>query len=429
MSESFQWNPHSDQPHNIAPKKKRIKHYFKHADSYVDIFSANLNKAVPALSLYKRYKKKMYNDPVKIVKPFAISVSQQEEKNPEIADSLREIGVCQTLVRIPSWERDKLQSFEKFFDILQKKEIEFSVALIQQRDDILHPSHWEHFLEDVFSSFGRKCSFFEIGHAWNRSKWGVWDHKEYLKLARPAFSLAKDYGVKLVGPAVIDFEFHLYAPVLKEIPFDKVSSLLYVDRMGAPENKQFGWDTPRKIALLKAIIDACLKKKQCLWITEVNWPLQGTGKYSPASGKPNVSEEQQADYLVRYFILALASGYIERIYWWQLAAPGYGLIDCREKTWRKRPSFFAMKTLISFLEGSTFTGKINQPGVKFFSFSKGKKNFTICWSNHGQSLFYEYCFPKKVIKVVGRDGKEIAFKDNKIKITESPIYVFSEDSS
>ncbi|MEA3421231.1 MAG: hypothetical protein U9Q97_06100 [Acidobacteriota bacterium] len=429
MSESFQWNPHSDQPHNIAPKKKRINYYFKHADSYIDIFSANLNKAVPALSLYRRYKKKMYNETVKIVKPFAISVSQQEEKNTEIADSLREIGVCQTLVRIPSWERDKLQSFEKFFDILQKKEIEFSVALLQQRDDVLHPSHWEHFLEDVFSSFGGKCSFFEIGHAWNRSKWGVWDHKEYLKLARPAFFLAKYYGVKLVGPAVIDFEFHLYAPVLKEIPFDKVSSLLYVDRMGAPENKQFGWNTPRKIALLKAIIDACLKKKQCLWITEVNWPLQGTGKYSPASGKPNVSEEQQADYLVRYFILALASGYIERIYWWQLAAPGYGLIDCREKTWRKRPSFFAMKTLVSFLEGSTFTGKIHQPGVELFSFSKGKKNFTICWSNRGHLPFYEYCFPKKVIEVVGRDGKEISFKDNKIKITESPIYVFSEDSS
>jgi hypothetical protein len=31
-----------------------------------------------------------------------------------------------------------------------------------------------------------------------------------------------------------------------------------------------------------------------LWITEVNWPLAGTGAFSPAAGKPNVGEDEQA---------------------------------------------------------------------------------------------------------------------------------------
>ena len=106
---------------------------------------------------------------------------------------------------------------------------------------------------------------------------------------------------------------HLYPAILPRIPFNVFSSLLYVDRMGAPENRQFGWDLQRKASLLKAVVDTCGMGKKPLRITEMNWPLKGTGKYSPVSGKPNVSEEDQADYLVRYYVLSLASGFIRRI--------------------------------------------------------------------------------------------------------------------
>jgi hypothetical protein len=278
-------------------------------------------------------------------------------------------------------------------------------------------------LEEVFSRFGGDASFFEVGHAWNRTKWGVWSYKEYLKLALPAVSLAEKHNVKLVGPAVIDFEFHLYPPVLDAIPFSKVSSLLYVDRMGAPENLQHGWDTSRKIALLKAVVDGSCGRKRDLWITEVNWPLKGAGKYSPASGKPNVSEEEQANYLVRYFILCLTSGLVERIYWWQLVAPGYGLIDSRKKEWRKRPSFYALKTMVSLLERSTFTGKIQHPEALIFSFCKGKNNFIVCWT---QGAPCEHVFPRRIMGVLSCDGKEIPFKDDRIKIDGCPKYVFIE---
>jgi hypothetical protein len=251
----------------------------------------------------------------------------------------------------------------------------------------------------------------------------VWNYKEYLQLARPAAELAYRYGVKIVGPAVIDFEFHLYPPVLKEIPFDKVSSLLYVDRVGPPENTQFGWDTAAKVALLKATVDMSAKKGKDLWITEVNWPLKDTGKYSPASGKPNVSEGQQADYLVRYHILTLASGFVERVYWWQLVAPGYGLIDSRGGTWRKRPSYFALKTMVTILEGSTFIRKIEHPDVHLFSFRKNGETCVVCWTP-GPSI--ELSFPFRVKRIVGRDGQGEPVNDNRILIEESPKYVFCE---
>lgn len=423
MSFEFRWNPFTDQPHNIAPRKERFKYHFRHVGSYVSLVLSNLRKAHPVLPLYRQYRKKMYREQVNIENPFALSVSPLEGRNEEVVEALKELGISRSLVRVPSWEREKLEVFQEFSKLLNDNKIELTIALLQQRNDVLDPSCWEGFLEDVFSRFAKISSFFEIGHAWNRTKWGVWDYKEYLNLARPAVSLAEKYNAELVGPAVIDFEFHLYPPVLKAIPFDKVSSLLYVDRVGAPENTQFGWDMSRKIALLKAVVDGSSRRKRDLWITEVNWPLKGTGKYSPASGKPNISEEEQADYLVRYYILCAASGLVERIYWWQLVAPGYGLIDSRGKEWRKRPSFYAMKTMVSQLEGSCFMEKVQNPQAEIFSFLKGEHNFVVCWTN---GPAFDYFFDGRVVRVLSRDGKEIPSSNGRVKIEASPKYVFLE---
>lgn len=430
MSYTFQWNPFADQPHNVAPKKERFWHHFKHVGSYVYLVASNLRKAAPVLSLYQKYRKNMYKNPVKLEDSFALSVSPLVERNDRVVECLKETGVSKTLVRISSWEREKLDSFTQFFDLLGENKIEFSIALLQQREDVLNPSAWVNFLKDVFSRFKGMCSFFEVGHAWNRTKWGVWDYEEYLKLARPAVSLAGEYGVRLIGPAVIDFEFHLYPPVLEEVYFDRVSSLLYVDRVGAPESKQFGWNTPRKVALLKAVIDGCSGKERPLWITEVNWPLKGTGKYSPASGKPNVSEEEQASYLVRYFVPCLSGGLVERIYWWQLAAPGYGLIDNRRQEWRKRPSFYAFKTMVAHLRGSTFVGKMPHSQAQIFLFRSGSEDFAVSWvaadKEKTRPPFSEIFFPRRVTRVFHRDGQEIPLQGNEVILEECPKYIYFE---
>ena len=81
-----------------------------------------------------------------------------------------------------------------------------------------------------------------------------------------------------------------------------------------------------------------------------------------SSGKPMVSEEAQADYLVRYYVLGLASGLVDRIYWWQMAAPGYGLVDTREAPARKRPSFRAFRTMTGMLAGAEFVRRERPDG-------------------------------------------------------------------
>jgi len=419
-SKKFSWNPYADQPHNVASRSQRFKAHFSYAGSYLRLAAANLQILVPILIRYRAYRRTLHKKCVPIGDPFAVSVSLLDGKEDDILQALKETGVNHTLVRIPSWEKDHLPEYDVFIDGLRNSGMDVVIALLQNREDVLDKKRWIDFLNHVFSRFSSKSLFFEIGHAWNRTKWGLWDYREYLELARPAFSAAQTYDVNLLGPAVIDFEFHLYPPVLKAVDFDAITSLLYVDRVGAPENTQFGWDLSKKITLLKAAVDQCSRKGKELWITEFNWPLKGTGKYSPASGKPNVSEEQQANFLVRYYILALSTGMVKRIYWWQLAAPGYGLIDNRGKQWRKRPSFLAFKTLVVHLRNSEFVRKEMNADAEIFLFRKNRDNFAVCWTKKGCS---RHSFSDPILRALDRDGEELGFSGTRLVLTEKPVYV------
>jgi hypothetical protein len=103
MPSRFEWNEFADQPHNVAPRSERLKHHFKHAGSYFTLTTANLRKAIPVLNLYRRYWKGMYQKPVTLGNCFGLSVSMAAERNNEVVENLKEVGVRLTLVRIPSW--------------------------------------------------------------------------------------------------------------------------------------------------------------------------------------------------------------------------------------------------------------------------------------------------------------------------------------
>jgi hypothetical protein len=153
----------------------------------------------------------------------------------------------------------------------------------------------------------------------------------------------------------------------------------------------------------------------------MNWSLRGTGEFSPVAGRPCVTEDDQANYLVRYFVICLATGLVERIYWWQLVAPGYGLVDSRDTPWRRRPSYFAMAAMVRLLEGSRFIGKAPDMNAEIFLFRKGEEEFAVCWSRTGE---VGHRFSRRPVSILGRDGKERKIPPDRIRIEETPQYVF-----
>jgi hypothetical protein len=234
--------------------------------------------------------------------------------------------------------------------------------------------------------------------------------------------------VEVLGPAVIDFEplataGYLNLPAMPR--FDAVASLLYVDRRGAPENRQAGFDTVRKVALLKALADTARNAAGRSWITEFNWPLW-EGPHSPAGRMVAVDEETQASYLVRYLVPVLSTGWVERAFWWQLVAKGYGLLAPEEGTLRRRPAFRALATLLAELGGTVAEGPLPAPpGARLFRFRRpGGGAVVAAWAVAGE---VELEPPGEVGTVVGRDGAASRIRPRRLRLGPAPVYLHLDD--
>jgi hypothetical protein len=346
------------------------------------------------------------------------------EKDPEgLLEAVEELGVRSVLLRLHPWQQDHRPE-EELAAQLSEAGKELTFALPQSRELVRDPARWRAAVEELaerFRPFGRR---FQVGQAINRSKWGVWNHGEYLELAAAAGEILRRHPeTEVLGPAVIDFEPHAMAAVLNRrrpgVRFDAVANLLYVDRRGAPENRQLGLDTIDKVTLLHAIAETAHNSAGRSWITEVNWPLW-EGPHSPAGRDVAVDEETQADYLARYYLLVLATGLVERIFWWQLVARGYGLVDPVDQQLRRRPAFHAMRTLARVLDGSLCLGPLPSPSpVRLLGFRhEDGSEWVAAWST-GESTRVE--LPRRAVEVLSRDGEPAGRVGRQIRVTRSPL--------
>lgn len=323
------------------------------------------------------------------------------------------LGVGQALIRLHPWQDDHAAE-EALARELAGAGVELTFALPQSRELVRDRGRWRAAIEELATRFAPYGARFQIGQAINRSKWGVWCYGEYLELAADAAAiLRRRAGVELAGPALIDFEAHATAAVVNRrhpaLRFDALASLLYVDRRGAPENRQLGFDTVDKVTLLAAIAETSrLIGSRRHWITEVNWPL-AEGPHSPAGRKVAVDEATQADYLARFYLLALGSGYVERVFWWQLVARGYGLVDPgADGTLRRRPAHAALATLAREVPADSLChGPLPAPdGARLYRFTRpGGGDLVAGWSTAGPR---RAALPSSPRRAVSRDGAPIA---------------------
>jgi lipopolysaccharide kinase (Kdo/WaaP) family protein len=366
------WDALSDQPHQHAGRLTRLGIRLADARAHAEEAVA-VARALPRIGARYRMlrgtlRAELQTRPV----PWGgvgVAVRPHPEAPEVVPQALAELGrgaaPLPVLLRLHPWEVDH-RAEEELARELASQGHELTFALPQNRELVRDPARWRAAVEEIgerFSPYGRR---FEIGHAINRSKWGIWNLGQYVELATAAMEILRRQGdVLILGPAVIDFELHVSAAVLNlkrpGLRFDAVSSLLYVDRRGAPENRQAGFDTVAKVVLARAIADTARNAAGRVWITEVNWPL-AEGPYSPAGRAVAVDEETQADYLARYYLLTLGTGLVERVFWWQLIAKGYGLMDPEDpRRPRRRPSFHALKTLVRELDGTTLERVLPAP--------------------------------------------------------------------
>jgi len=339
----FIWDYFSDQPYPLKDRAYKRKMRKKSLVDVAPLVLSNLiffPLSIMTMKLFKGKKKLEYGVGVNLDKGSA-QVSLVEE-----------LGVKHLIIRLPLWDMERLEEYVAFVKSFGEDK-EILLNILQDREHIDNEELLKSAITRIFRVFDGVVNEYQIGSAINRTKWGFFSVGEYLKFYKRVEDIRdREFpSLILVGSSVIDFEYHYTIRSLfnfSSVQYDRLSSLLYVDRRGSPYSTQMGiFDTNNKINMLYALSRLSSKTTDDIYITEVNWPLSNTAPYAPTSELECVSEAVYAEYLAEYLDIASKSQKISRVYWHQLIARGYGLVDDSNNEMRRMDGFWVFKEILS----------------------------------------------------------------------------------
>jgi len=433
----YPWDHHSDQPYIIRNKELKRKIYQL---SWFQMTKAILVTALvfPIVFLLQLLRKKTSLATSNPGRCIGLSVHVETEAKgkttvsaEEIGQMLDDLGVRHVLMRIPLANIDQLEKYVSHLDLLKKSNREVIINLLQSRPLLDNPDDQQNALGKVLKALTGKVEYIQVGNAYNRKKWGFYHFREYNDFFQHVRTVSKQIcpEIKLLGGSTIDFEpIHLIESLfhLRPTAYDGYATQLYVDRRGAPENKQLNlYNFLSKINFISLLHKLSFKSKGDLWITEFNWPLENTLPFAPCKDGL-VSEQDQANFLARSYLIAIASGRVRTCYWHQLIAPGYGLVNNQTEQPRKHPSYYALATIIRlFSEASNVRYSTRHKGINgLYSFQcqtiyNGKPVTVIAlWSVTEAHLNN----PENTQTWLDLSGNSI---ENPASITESVVYAIN----
>lgn len=387
----YLWDDRSVQAIPVLRSRDRNRH--RPVMGHLKVAMSTVKRAPKQWLRHRNVLKQAFAEPVEMAGRIGLADEAAQPPAPELA----ELGHPPLLLRF--YHHDPEPIWQSGIDqarALKEAGHDIAVALVQTHNSLADTNNWAYFVGTILGSLADHISFAEIGHAINRVKWGLWTVAEYKKLLAPLRGIP----VPLTGPAIIDWEAHCLSTAIDAIPsditFHALSHHLYVDRRGAPEKEQDGHDLVSKLAWLKSIAESSGAFDSRVIISEVNWPLLNTGVWSPVnspyvspgerSNDPSVSEEDYAAYMMRYILLAICSGFADRVYWWKLAAHGFGLIDDQDPARRKRPAFAAFEELLRTLGAARFESK-QEPAEGLIQLHFSNPRCTVTWSTTEPQTF------------------------------------------
>jgi len=360
----FEWDHYSDQPYPIRDKEAKKEIYKKTVFDTIKLIFVNI--LLFPIILIQFIFALFENKEIDTKNFFGMGITLGTDK--KLVD---ELGINDLLIRLPLSDINNLEKYKSFIE--QFKEYNILVNILQDREHVEDSKLLKESMTKIFKTLPVKE--YQIGNAINRKKWAFFTMDEYMRFYKTIQDIRdrefKD--IKLIGSSVIDFEYHFSVRTLfnfYKIHYDKFSTLLYVDRRGSPQNRQMGLDLIKKIKLLYAMVSLSPKSNNEIIITETNWPITGTAPYAPTSEKECVSLEEYTLFMVQYYLLALSTGMVKTIYWHQLVAAGYGLVD--ERDGKKYPAYEAFITMTKFLKGSRLIEFDFKSETKYMKFKKDK---------------------------------------------------------
>lgn len=273
---------------------------------------------------------------------------------------------------------------------------------------------WQQFLDTVFQRYGERIALFEIGNTPNRGRWSGFNGRTFLVAWEIALRSAERAKVRVAGPNVSDFEplynaaFLSFIKRLGRAP-EVHTDNLFVERVIEPEafdHRVLGRlaTSLLKLNLVKKarVLAQLGEQRGCreLICTYTCWTNKRAARRSPWPA------QKQADYMLRYLVLAASSGALRRVYWGPLicnrdgliddACPDYPVID--QVTYYQRvrgkaedfsltPAFHTLANTARILQDTQLTPLAHQPnGLSVFKLTAPEGAITyVLWCRDGQS--------------------------------------------
>ncbi|WP_176835622.1 MULTISPECIES: DNRLRE domain-containing protein [unclassified Paenibacillus] len=171
-----------------------------------------------------------------------------------------------------------------------------------------------------------------------------------------------------------------------------------------------------------------------VWTTEASWPTH--------VGPRGVSEEMQAQYLVRLIALSLANG-VEKFWWYDLMDKGmdetyhedrFGLIRNMNDplgAYAPKPGYAAYGAMTRMLNGYTYADTDTVSGsVYSIRFSNGQQDRRVLWSSTQQPITLHATQPLVITDIM---GNSLIYTPDQGRVyltsSESPVYVSGAVSS
>jgi lipopolysaccharide kinase (Kdo/WaaP) family protein len=202
-------------------------------------------------------------------------------------------------------------------------------------------ARWRDFVESVIRLYGARLDAIEIGNTPNRGRWSGYSAQSYLATWQIAAKVAEEAGRTLAGPNISDFEpvynvgFLNAMGKLHAMPSIHTNNL-FVERVVEPEafdhrvasrfaTRWLNLNLIKKAGILQEISrQHDIARTYC---TYTCWSRKRLTRWS------TTPENKNADYLMRYLVIAAASGTLDRVYWGPLICQRDGLIGCGDDSY------------------------------------------------------------------------------------------------
>jgi len=167
-------------------------------------------------------------------------------------------------------------------------------------------------------------------------------------------------------------------------------------------------------------------KPKPMWVTEICW----NSHIHPYGS----SELRQADMLVRFYVLSIASQKVKKVFWWTLRDTGTreydqgDMVGLVRHDYTPKYSHYAYAVMTRMLEGKKFIGRlIEQDDMYVFKFGDGQTDTLVAWTtepyayirvNFQKELqYHDILGVKRVVPLNERTGAL------PVPLTPSPIYL------